>query len=85
MYHSLIRNIHVLQTLVETIIVNIYAHTVEIGTQINAVYDLNSLLYSTHEQDVRQLRSTAVCQTCKLHIQMNSGFKQLELTIVFNI
>ena len=49
MYHSLIRNIHVLETLLETIIVNIYAHTVEIGTQINAVYDLNSLLYSTYE------------------------------------
>ena len=49
MYHSLIRNIHVLETLVETIIVNIYAHTVEIGTQINAVYDFNSLLYSTYE------------------------------------
>ena len=49
MYHSLIRNIHVLETLVETIIVNIYAHIVEIGTQINAVYDLNSLLYATYE------------------------------------
>ena len=49
MYHSLIRNIHVLETLVETIIVNIYAHTVEIGTQINEVYDFNSLLYSTYE------------------------------------
>ena len=49
MYHSLIRNIHVLQTLLETIIVNIYAHTVDIDVQINAVYDLNSLLYSTYE------------------------------------
>ena len=49
MYHSLIHNIHVLQTLLETIIVNIYAHTVQIGTQINATYNLNSLLYSTYK------------------------------------
>ena len=48
-YHSLIHNINMLQILLETIIVNIYAHTVEIGTQINTVYDFNSLLYSTYE------------------------------------
>ena len=84
-YHSLIRNIHVLQTLLETIIVSIYAHTVQIGMKFNAVYDLNSLLNSTYKYDVSQLRSTVVCHTFKLHIQVNSGFKRLELTIVFNI